>query len=134
MYKRKLFFGLTLSRAIAEKECPREDDLRRRIPRAPCMIIFLKSINSFAPCCESYFYFLLIEAPTSVSSPVVSLVSYKILSAADGSARGDGKHPPRLATTNKGDKRDDWGRVSSDITLLELADQSSSVLKIECFS
>ena len=26
---------------------------------------FLKSINSFAPICESYFYFLLIEPPTS---------------------------------------------------------------------
>ena len=35
---------------------------RRRIPRVP----ILKSINSFAPFCESYFCFLLIEAPTSL--------------------------------------------------------------------
>ena len=30
------------------------------------MIIFFKSINSSAPCCESYFYSLLVEAPFSL--------------------------------------------------------------------
>ena len=41
----------------------RDDDLREgfSVPHDH----FLKSINSSAPCCESYFYFLLIEAPTS---------------------------------------------------------------------
>ena len=41
----------------------RENDLRGGFPVPHDN--FLKSINSFAPCCESYFYFLLIEALTS---------------------------------------------------------------------
>ena len=36
----------------------REDDLREGFPM-PHQYNFLKSINNFAPCCESYFYFLL---------------------------------------------------------------------------
>ena len=41
----------------------RDDDLREGIPvpHDNC----LKSINSFAPCCKKYFYFLLIEVLTS---------------------------------------------------------------------
>ena len=43
----------------------REDDLREGFPVPHNNV--LKSINSFAPCCECYFYFLLIEAPTHVT-------------------------------------------------------------------
>ena len=39
---------------------------------------FLKSINSFAPCCASYFYFLLIEAPTSRTKTDQSRSALKI--------------------------------------------------------
>ena len=41
---------------------PREDDLKEGFPVSHDN--FFKSINSFTPCCESYFYFLLIEALT----------------------------------------------------------------------
>ena len=40
----------------------REYELREGFPMP---MIILKYINSFAPCCESYFDFLLIEVPTS---------------------------------------------------------------------
>ena len=57
-----------------------------------------------------------------LTRPQSSLLSPIKISAAEGSARGDGKgvslprflpfqHPSRLATPNKGDNRDDWGRV-----------------------
>ena len=42
----------------------REDDLREGFPVPRDN--FLTSINSFALCCENYFYFLPIEAPTHV--------------------------------------------------------------------
>ena len=64
-----------------------------------------------------------------LTRPQPSLLSPK--SAAEGNARGDGKeerrrrflpsqHPPRLATPNKGDKRDDWGRDRCQIMFSDI--------------
>ena len=54
---------LFTQRQVRDWVQPREDDLREGFP-VPYDNV-LKSINSFAPCCESYLYFLVIEAPTS---------------------------------------------------------------------